>query len=895
MMKEAYLCTGQEVLQNFRVQPELGLKSALVRARRDKFGTNDLPQARRHHPVWLLVRRLSDLLVMILVAAALVSIAFGRWGDAIVIGLAIVLDASMGLAQVWRTERVLEKLREQTQPFATVIRDGKNQQIPARELVVGDILELQAGERVGADARLISIRGLRAGEATLTGESDDVAKTPVRLDSRTPVSNRRNMVFLGTSIVTGSGVAVVVATGTQTELGKIAQVLKTAKSLPSPLARKLQSLGVRLGLGIVAAVALLAGAGLALGQSLVETALTSITLVVSAIPEDLSVILTIALTVGVTRILRNKGAVRELRSGETLGAATVICTDKTGTLTQGAMQAMNLDFLQGTSLTATAPVREAMHRLALMGLALASDAHRVSGESGKFSYAGSATERAALAFVEQSGLKQSELRQQWQQRDAIAFSPRWKYRASLHDHPTQATRYLFATGAPEVLLERSVKVLNKKGEVVELTSDRRWRVEKELTTNGRRGLRLMGVAVRRNIGKGDITHDDVNDLLFLGVLTIQDPVREDVKSVLRETAEAGIAVKLVTGDHAETARAVAQEVGIASEEEAEVLTSEDLQRMTDTELQDAVERVTIFARVTPLDKQRVVKALKACGHVVAMTGDGINDAVALKGADVGVAMGSGRDIAKEAADLVLLDDSFSTIVAAVREGRVIRDNLRKVIGFLLATNAAEVAIFFVSLLAGMPLPLLPAQILWVNLVTDGTSDIALSLEPGERGVMRRKPEDPESPLLGRQLSFHIMFAGAVMTAATIGVYWYSLEYLASDIVHARTMAFTSISIISLLSVWSFRSLRESIFKRGFWGNKWLPASLAVSAGLQISAIYVPGLQGFFGTVALSLSDWTLIVAVAVAALVVMDLRKLFIHNRRWTKDQPRQLAGEASK
>jgi Ca2+-transporting ATPase len=296
-----------------------------------------------------------------------------------------------------------------------------------------------------------------------------------------------------------------------------------------------------------------------------------------------------------------------------------------------------------------------------------------------------------------------------------------------------------------------------------------------------------------------------------------------------------------------------------------------------------------------LDKQRIIRALKARGHVVAMTGDGINDAVALKGADVGVAMGSGQDIAKEAADLVLLDDSFTTIVAAIREGRVIRDNLRKVIGFLLATNAAEVAIFFVSLLAGMPLPLLPAQILWVNLVTDGTSDVALSLEPAERGVMKRAPEDPEAPLLSRQMLWHIGFTGVVATVGAMSVYWYIFSYLSADIAYARTMTFTFVSIVSLLSVWSFRSLSESIFRRGFWGNKWVPVSLAASAGLHMLAVYVPGLQKFFGTVPLSLSDWVLIVAVAVVALMVMDLRKLFIGPKAWVKVPHGRLAREASK
>jgi len=896
MVEEAYLSAVPKVLQQLRVQAEQGLGSAEVRRRRRQMGANVIAKGQRRHPLWLFAERLSDALVLVLVGAALVSIVFGRLGDALIIGAAILLDGCMYFAQMWRTERILEKLREQVQPVATVVREGRRRQIPSQELVEGDIIEWRAGERVAADARLIYTSGLRVGEAALTGESDDVLKMPARLTSRTPVANRRNMVFMGTSIGAGSGTGVVVATGARTELGKIAQVLKTTKPSPSPLTRKLQSVGRQIGVAVVAIVILLSVTGLVLGQSLVETALTAITLVVSAIPEDLTLILTIVLTVGVTRILRHKGAVRELRAGETLGAATVICTDKTGTLTQGVMQAESLDFLQGARITVLTPVREALQQLALIGLALASDAHRIVGgeKGGKIAYIGSATERAALSFVERCGLRQSELRGQWKLRDAISFNPRWKYRASLHDHPTRSARYLFVTGAPEILLERSSKALNKASEVVALTSARRFKITEKMTAAAEQGWRLMAVAVRRNVTAREITHDDVQDLLFLGVLTINDPIRQDVRGVIRETRGAGIAVKLVTGDHAETARVVAREVGIMTKEET-IITGEDLQRLSDPELQEVVEQTAIFARVTPLDKQRIVRALKARGQVVAMTGDGINDAVALKAADVGVAMGSGQDIAKEAADLVLLDDSFSTIVEAIREGRVVRDNLRKVMGFLLATNAAEVAIFFVSLLIGMPLPLLPAQILWVNLVTDGTSDVALALEPAERGVMKRPPEDPSDPLLGQQLLWHIVFTGAAVTLATAGVYWYMLTYLAVDLAYARTMAFTFISIVSLLSMWSFRSLNESIFRRGFWGNLWVPVSLIISASLQVSAVYVPGLQRFFGTVSLSLADWALIIVAALVTIVIIDMRKLFIRFQGWVIPQHKQLASEVSK
>jgi Ca2+-transporting ATPase len=428
-------------------------------------------------------------------------------------------------------------------------------------------------------------------------------------------------------------------------------------------------------------------------------------------------------------------------------------------------------------------------------------------------------------------------------------------------------------GAPDILLTRSSRVLNAQDEPIAITSEKRFELAERLQQHAALGQRLVGVAVRRNVSLDRIQHEDIGDLLFLGVLGITDPVRADVPGVVAQTLSAGIAVKLITGDHPQTAAAIARTVGLPAEE---VITSDDLDHLNDEELRQVLQTTSVFARITPLDKQRIVRALQDQGEVVAMTGDGINDAVALKSADIGVAMGSGKDIAKQAADLVLLDDSFATIVAAVYEGRVLRDNLRKVIAFLLATNSAEVAIFFVSLVTGLPLPLLPAQILWINLVTDGTSDIALSLEPGERDVMQRKPEDPRAPLISAQLLGQIVFAGLVVTAGAMALYWHALSVRGIDLTHARTLTFTFVSVASLLSVWSFRSLRESLWRRGLWGNTWVPVSLGVSLSLQLLAIYVPPLQRFFDTVPLNRQDWLCIIVAALITLIIMDFRKTLL-------------------
>jgi len=884
-MNDCYLGSADELLRRLQVERRVGLSLQSVKKRRAKQGWNVIPRASRRPLFFKYFDRFKDVLVLVLLLGAVASLVFGRYGDALIIGVAILLDATLSFAQVLRTERTLEKLQEQLQPTATVIRDESEVKIPARELVIGDLIEVRAGERVPADARLIETRSLRVQEASLTGESDDSVKEVISLKKRTAVSNRKNMIFMGTLVTKGSGIAVVTAIGSTTEIGKIAQMLKVSKSPTSPLNKQLQRTGLRIGTALLLAVLALAVVGIYAGNNLIDTTVTAITLIVSAVPEDLTMILTIALTIGVARILRQKGVVRELGSGETLGSATVICTDKTGTLTYGKMKGERLDLMNGSEVNAGEKVSDSVNKLGIIGMALANDAHRALTADKEVYYLGSSTEKAALEFAESCGVVQQDLRREWKQRDAISFNRRWKYRATLNDHPNQSVRYLFVTGAPEVLLQKSSASINELGEVSKIDPEGRYMLEQRVLELAGTGSRLMGVAMRRNVTDKEIDHSDIVELVFVGVFMIRDVVRPDVKGVIKQTKRAGIDIKIVTGDHLETAKSIARQVGIMSSQDR-VMTTEDLQRINDIELAEEVENITIFARVTPLDKQRIIKALQNKGHIVAMTGDGVNDAVALKSADIGVAMGSGKDIAKEAADLVLLDDHFATITHAVREGRVLRDNIKKVLAFLLATNAAEVAIFFVSLMFGLPLPLLPAQILWVNLVTDGTSDIALSLEPRERNVMKRPPRDPQAPLLGWGLFYHICFTGAVITAFTMLLYGYLSWSGIENLKYGRTMAFTFVSIVSLLSVWSFRSLDESILRRGFWGNRWVPVSLGVSAGLHMMAIYVPQLQKFFDTVPLSIKDWALIVILSLIAILVIDSRKLVrkLLIRWWPRD-----------
>jgi calcium-translocating P-type ATPase len=870
-VSDAYLLPAPEVLRRLRVRADQGLSATEVQRRAARYGTNAILAIKGRSSLFIFVERLTDPLVVVLIIAAIISVVLGEYGDAAIVAGAIVLDALLTFVQVWRTERTLEQLRDHIQPTALVMRGGRAKRIPADALVVGDVIEFRAGERVPADARLIEAKGLLLQEAALTGEADDVAKKTTRLMSRTPLANRTNMVYRGTTIVNGTGRAVVIATGTRTEFGRIMQMLKTETAPPSPLRRKLHKSSLLIGWIIAAAMVLLIAINLWQQAGVTETIRTAMTLAVSAVPEDLTMVLTVALTVGVVRILRRRGVVRQLNSVETLGAATVICADKTGTMTKGEMTATSFDFLQGTVLRGTRSPQDHWQQLALVGLALSSDAHRLNRNEA--TYIGSATERSALAFVEGFGFRQDQLRHSWVQHDALSFSPQWKYRAALHAHPSHEGVMLFVTGAPDVLLEHSSHRLNRQSEPEALTSEQRVEITRKIEERASQGERLMAVAIRRNYPRTDLTHRDIHSLTFVGILSINDPVRLDVRESIVDTQHAGIAVKLITGDHAATARAVARQVGLPATVDT-ICTGEALAHMNDAELNDAIDHITIFARVTPLDKQRIIRALQTRGHVVAMTGDGVNDAVALKAADIGVAMGSGKDIAKDAADLVLLDNSFVTIVTAIREGRVVRNNIRKVIAFLLSTNAAEVAIFFVSLLAGVPLPLLPAQILWINIVTDGTSDLALSAEPEESNVMRRRPENPHGALYDRRALWHIVFAGLAMTVTTFSLYWYALRITGVSLEYARTLAFVFLSVSSLLSVWSWRSLRESILRRGLWQNKWVPISAAFSFGLQLAAVYLPGFQSFFNTVPLAPRDWGIILVLALVTVAIIDLRKI---------------------
>jgi Ca2+-transporting ATPase len=871
-LNSPYRLTVDEVLRQLRVRADSGLTPSEVIRRRQVFGLNTLPKTKKNKFLQLIVSRLKDPLVLVLVGAAALAFFFGEYAETIIILAALLLDGSLSFLQIHQTEKALRKIGDHVRHLAVVRRQGEWRRIPASDLVVGDLIEIRGGEYIPADGRLIKCQALRTHEAALTGESTEVVKQTSALTSKSLLANQTNMVFMGTTAASGSAEVVVTATGLKTEYGKIAQVLRTSRHTATPLQQKVNQASLFIGLIVVLSIITLSIINLLQQRSVLETLSLAITLLVSAIPQDLTLIITVTLAVGLTRLSRRGGVVRKLASAETLGAATVICLDKTGTLTQGKMSGQFIDFLQGTRLALTNPPQHHYQNLALIGLVLTSNAKRLEGEP--LQYLGSETERSALAFAESFGLESATLRQHWRQSARINFDSRWKFSASLCDHPRQATRTLFAAGSPEELLERSSRSLNHRLQPEAITSSERRSLQQSITTLASQGFRLLAVAARPQAQLTGLTRGNVSDLIFLGVLAIADPVRSDVSASLDQSHAAGLTVKIITGDSAATAAAVARQVGLTATAES-IRTGSDLAELSNQALQALVKDTVIFARVTPLDKQRIVEALQANGEIVAMTGDGINDAVALKTADIGVAMGSGTDIAKDASDLVLINDSFTTIVSAVKEGRTLRDNLRKVISFLLSTNAAEVAIFFASLLFRLPVPLLPAQILWINLVTDGTSDLALAFEPPEKNVMNYAPESPRQPLLNKTHLWHIALAGLVTTVVTMLLYQYlKYSYGLTNLPYIRTMIFTFVSLSSLLSVWSWRSLYQTIFHRGLWQNRYVLLSALFSLGLQIIAIYLPAFQRLFKTTALSFGDWLLLASTAIVTVLLIDIRKL---------------------
>jgi Ca2+-transporting ATPase len=864
----------EDVLEDLAVSPQQGLSEQDVKKRRERFGPNRLREAERRS-VWdILASQFKSLVVLLLAAAALLAFAFGNRLESGAITAVILINTAIGFAIERHAVRSMEALRHLDRVTAKVRRDGKVVELPAEELVPGDIVLLEGGDRVSADIRLIESSKLQADESALTGESLPVGKRVEVLPSDEILAQRKNMLFKGTSVTRGSAAGVVVATGMQTEIGEISFLTEQAEAEVTPLEKRLDQLGRRLIWVALAFAVVVAGAGIWTGKDAILMIETSIALAVAAIPEGLPIVATIALGRGMLRMARRHALIRRLSAVETLGATEVICTDKTGTLTENkmAVRRILLDQLEVRvedeepwfrSDRGPVPVDEdpRLQQALMVGVLCNNAALRARGEDRKTAAVGDPLEVALLELGAKGGVAREALVEKMPEVREEAFDPEIKMMATYHE--SDESYYVAVKGAPEAVLRVSSRQLTAEGDQ-ELTEKDRDRWLERVDRLARNGLRLLAVA-RKEVSS--LRVPPYEDLTVIGVLGLQDPPRGDVAKALQECREAGIRVVMVTGDQASTARSIAETLGLA---EGESLTS-----VNGKELDDSVEQperflgATVFARVSPRQKLGLIEMYQRAGHVVAMTGDGVNDAPALKKADIGIAMGQrGTQVAKEAADMVIKDDSFVTIVSAIRQGRVIFDNIRKFVFYLLSCNASEILLVASASLINAPLPILPLQILFLNLVTDVFPALALGVGEGDPTVMKRPPRNPQESILRADHWWGVVGYGALITLSVLGAFWLALSRLDMSDQEAVTASFLTLAFAQLWHVFNMRGRGSRWLENDVVRNPFVWGALLLCTGLLVVAVYVPWVAEALDTRALTFTGWSVALSLSLVPLVV---------------------------
>lgn len=867
-----------------------GLSEAEAARRLTEHGFNRLAPPKRQGSLLRFALQFHNILLYVMLGAALITALLGHWIDTAVLLGAVLINAIIGFIQEGKAEAALDSIRSLLSAHATVLRDGVRREIDAAELVPGDVVLLASGDRVPADLRLIEVKDLKVEEATLTGESMPVNKTTDAVDMDASLGDRHGMAFSGTLVVYGQARGIVVATAGETELGRINQMLTSIRNLSTPLLRQVDRFGRILALVILGFCALtfLLGTGLR-GLPAADMFMMVVALAASAIPEGLPAIMTVTLALGVQRMARRNAIIRRLPAVETLGSVTVICSDKTGTLTRNEMtvqrvvcaeQVFEVDGVgyapQGDVRIAGQVIDPAQYpalNLAVRAGVLCNDG-RLRQTDGQWHIEGDPTEGALLALGGKLGLTQNESNTAWPRQDSIPFESEHRFMATLHQD-TEAQPWIFVKGAPERILDMCSRQLGHGGDQP-LDADY-WR--RMATDIAARGLRLLAFACKQEAPSGmglDIT-DVESGYSMLALVGIIDPPREEAIQAVAECNRAGIQVKMITGDHAETARAIGALLGIGVGKPA--ITGAELALMDDAALRRVVMEVDIFARASPEQKLRLVRALQDDGQVVAMTGDGVNDAPALKRADVGVAMGlKGTEVAKEASDMVLADDNFATIASAVREGRAVYDNLKKFILFMLPTNGGESLIVLTAILFGLTLPLTPAQLLWINMVTAGALGLALAFEPAERGIMQRRPRPPGEALLSGFFVWRVCLISVLMATGALGLFLWELEHGAS-LETARTMAVNAVVAAEMFYLINSRYILASVLNReGLLGNRYVLLAIAACASLQLIYTYLPVMQGIFGSVGLAPGQWLKVLGAGLLVFVGAELEKRLIRN-----------------
>ena len=903
---QIYQQSPQQVIETLKSDPKSGLSQAEAKTRLAQYGLNELIERGKKNPWVIFFNQFKEVMVIVLIIAALVSAFLGEYTEVIVILAIVVLNAILGFTQEYRAEQAMEALKKMAVPHVRVRRDHHVQEISSTNLVPGDIVLLEAGNLIPADCRILENASLKVQEAALTGESEPVEKRVEAIPGDDlPLGDRANLLYMGTTVTYGRGEAIVTATGMNTELGNIAGLIQDVEEDQTPLQRRLARLGKTLAWVALGIIAIVVVTGLIRGDDLETIFLTGISLAVAAIPESLPAVVTITLAMGSQRLLKRNTLIRRLPAVETLGSVTVICSDKTGTLTENRMTVTILDVAGNSQdLSTTVEQREDIIRARLYGDetqpkfaalsvlirvgALCNDAVLETDENGQLTAIGDPTEGALVLAANRLGFDLDELHAEWPRVAEVPFTSERKRMTTIHkmseavresDAPWSGAPYVvFTKGAVDSLLEITDRVLIDN-QFIPLDAELRARIEASNAEYASQGQRVLGVTFR--IWEGEQLPEDLNTLeseqIFVGLTAMMDPPRPEVRHAVLTAKNAGIHPKMITGDHPLTAVQIAKDLVITEgdcDEDNICLTGQELAQMSSQELKERVGSVSVFARVAPEHKLNIVNALQTQGEIVAMTGDGVNDAPALKQADIGVAMGiTGTDVSKQAADMILLDDNFTTIVAAIEQGRVIFDNIRKFIKYTLSSNTGELFVMLIGPFLQMPLPLLPLQILWINLVTDGLPGLALAEEKGERNVMDRSPYHPNESVFSRGLGADIIWIGIMMGAISLGIGYFGWR----QDPHGpwQTMVFTTMVLSQMGNALAIRSSRDFLWQIGLLSNRLMVFAVISTFVLQLALIYIPFFQNIFQIQPLSLGQLAICLGASVLAFSIVELSKLF--------------------
>jgi len=880
--------SAEKIYSELKASKE-GITSSDAKERIKTYGLNKLIKKKEHTILKILIGQFKSFLVALLVVAMVVSYVIGEHIDAYVIGVIVILNALLGFIQEYRADKAVESLKKLSAPKAHVMRDGRVQEIDAEQLVPGDILVLAEGDRIPADARLIEAMNLEVNESALTGESNPVTKqSEIITEENITIGDKKNMVFMNTVITRGRGTAIVVETGMLTEIGLIAKSISEQKAPDTPLQKKLDVVAKNLGFAALGVSAAVFGLGILRGEEIVKMFTAAVSLAVAAVPEGLPAVVTITLALGLRRMAKSKALIRKLPVVETLGSATVICSDKTGTLTKNEMTIEQIytagkvikvsglgyapegEFsLDGKKISAKDSKSLA---LILRAGTLCTTAGLYKDEAKGWYINGDPTEGALIVSARKAGFSNESLKKEHKFITELPFDSDRKMMSVIYD--LQKKRIAYIKGAPEIFLEKASHVYTNKG-VKKLTSKEKENIHKILEDMSNNALRVLAIGYKYLPEKEKYTTNEVeSQIVFVGLQAMIDPARSEAKAAIAKCTTAGIKTIMITGDHSSTASAIARELGIL-EGTGKVVVGKELEKMSDSQLEELVDSVRVFARVSPEHKLRIVYALKNKGHIVAMTGDGVNDAPALKAADIGVAMGiNGTDVAKDSADMVLADDNFASIVSAVEEGRGIFDNVKHFIRYLLSSNVGEVMAIFVAMLIGLPLPLIAVQILLMNLLTDGLPALALGIDPPVPGIMNRPPRNPKEGAISKDTWMFSILVGLTMMVGTVGIFWMNLE---GGLNHARTLAFTTLVMFQMFNIFNSRTERSILTDtHSFYNNKSLLLAIIGSISLQVLIVHWSVLQTYFETVGLSAGDWITAVLVGASVIVVIELKKLFV-------------------